>query len=104
MQAPRLSFPRGFDERIAYEAEQKGYWGQVSVHLPSGIQYSVTFYDPVTLSQNLKIVEEGGGVCIGEPGLIVVPSVTLKFMQEAVSELLQEGFFEHLVPLQPEGE
>jgi len=54
MYIPQLSFPHGFDEKIASEAEQKGYWGQVTVRLPSGRQYSVCFYDPVTLSQNLK--------------------------------------------------
>jgi hypothetical protein len=100
MDVPKLSFPRGFDERIAYDAEQKGYWCQVLVQLPSGRQYSVTFYDPVTISQNMKVVEEGGGACIGEPGLIVVPSVTLHFMQEAANQLFEEGYFEHLIPFQ----
>jgi len=100
MDIPQLSFPHGFDEKIASEAEQKGYCGQVTVRLPSGRQYSVCFYDPVTLSQNLKIVEEGGGVCVGEPGLVVVPSVMLHSMQEAAKQLFQEGYFDHLIARQ----
>jgi hypothetical protein len=31
------------------------------------------FYDVVRLSQDLEAVQESGGVCIGEPGMIVVP-------------------------------
>jgi hypothetical protein len=99
MNIPQISFPHGLDEKIAFEAEQKGYWGRVTVRLSSGREHSVCFYDPVTLSQNLKIVEENGGVCIGEPGLIVIPSVTLHYMQEAVNQLFDEGYFEYLSPL-----
>jgi len=28
MDIPQLSFPHGFDEKIASEAEQKGYWAK----------------------------------------------------------------------------
>ncbi len=99
MGSPILLFP-GFSERDIAEAEMKGYSGHVVVHLPTGPQYTVTFYDPVTLVQNLKVAQESGEVCIGEPGLIVVPSVTLHYMEAAVNQLSQEGYFGHLIPLQ----
>jgi hypothetical protein len=60
MDEPSLSFPNGFDEHIEYEAEQKGYWSRVAVRVPTGAQYTVHFYDPITLSQNLKVVQEAG--------------------------------------------
>jgi hypothetical protein len=100
MDAPELLFPRGLDQRIEYEAEMKGYWAGVTVRLPSGRLYSACFYETVNFSQNLKIVEEGGGVCIGESGLIVIPKVTPHYMREAVKRLFQEGYFDHFVQLQ----
>ena len=48
-----LLFSFEFDERAAYEVEQKGWLEQVSVGLPDGRVISVCFYDPVRLAQEL---------------------------------------------------
>jgi hypothetical protein len=95
---PRLSFPDGYDESF-YEHEQRGYLDYVTVHLPNDRQFQVCFYDPKRLSQELEIRRKAGVVCVAEPGLIVIPRITLEYMQEAVNRLFNEGYFEHLVPL-----
>ena len=102
MQLPRLIFTNGFDPQTdAFEAEQRGYCDNVVVELPNGCQYRVVFFDPIRLGQSLKVQQELGKVCVGEPGLIVVPSVTLQYMQRAVEELFGDGYFESLTPLVP---
>jgi hypothetical protein len=99
MIAPTLSFTYGFSDRDAFEAEERGYCGHVVVQLPTGAKFGVCFYDPVRLAQDLERAQESGDVCLAEPGLIVVPSVTLQFMERSVEQLFKGGFFNHLVPL-----
>ena len=96
---PRLLFEGGFSDEDAFWMEKKGFC-QCVVELPSGAQFGVSFYDPVTLAQDLEILQrKSGEVCVAPPGLIVVPSVTRSDMQAAVNQLLISGFFEHMVPL-----
>lgn len=97
---PTLSFPYGFDERDAVESEQRGYFGQAIVELPSGARVKVCFYEPIRLNQDLETVQKSGEVCIGEPGLIIIPSVTLENMQRAIEQLFLEGYFDSFVPLE----
>jgi hypothetical protein len=99
MSGPTLSFTHGFDERVAFEAELKGYYANAVVQLPTGKSFKVCFYDPVRLAQDLERGQESGEVCIAEPGLIVVPRVTLHYMERAVARLFKEGYFEYLTPL-----
>ena len=99
MNRPRLSFPQGFDERDAVESEQRGYFGLAIVELPNGARVNVCFYDPVRLSQDLETVQESGDACIAEPGLIVIPSVTLEYMERAVQQLYAKGYFDGLTPI-----
>ncbi len=37
-----------------------------------------------------------GKICIGEPGLILIPKVTVENMRAAVKELYRSGYFERL--------
>ena len=99
MGSPVLAFPLGFDERVAFETEQRGVCDVVLVGLPNGTRVQVGFYDPVRLAQNLASRQEAGEAWIALPGMIVIPSVTLKFMQRAVTELFQQGFFDVLRPI-----
>src|SRR5262249_47376669 len=55
-------FPDGFNARDAAESDQRGYFGQAIVELPSGARVKVCFYDPVRLAQDLETVQESGGV------------------------------------------
>jgi hypothetical protein len=100
MDRPTLFFPYGFDERIAAESEQRGYFGQAIVELPNNARVKVCFYDPIRLTQDLENALESGEFCVAEPGLIVIPSVTLEHMQHAIEQLYSEGYFDSFVPLE----
>lgn len=91
---PQVIFPDGFDERAAFEAPLKG-WLHAHVELENGSCYAVHFSDPVRLQQDLEENIRTGEPCFAEPGLIVLPEVTVEAVQEAVRSLCERGFFEH---------
>jgi hypothetical protein len=93
---PRLVFKYPFDEAAAYDAEARGYLSYASVELSEGTRYPVVFYDPVRLQQDLEVEVGEGRPFIAEPGLIIVPEVTLARMQAAVEGLCRTGFFDAL--------
>ncbi|MEZ4362800.1 MAG: hypothetical protein R3B48_21595 [Kofleriaceae bacterium] len=65
-----------------------------------GKLYPVVFYDCVRLAQDLEYEVSVGRMCIAEPGLSVLPAVTLANMELAVHKLEDEGVFANLVPSQ----
>ena len=89
-----LVFEFEFDEKTAFEAEARGYWGHSKVRLEDGSLCPVVFYDPVRLAQDLEEESLQGRPFLAEKGLIVVKDVTLANMRRAVEELNKEGFFE----------
>ena len=96
---PRLIFKEEFDDRFAFEVAQKGWCGIAVVELPNGDRREVFFYDPVRLAQDLEVGMRSGEPFIAEPGLIVIPEVTLTYMNEAVNRLFDKGYFESLTPI-----
>lgn len=100
---PKLIFTAEFNERAAFEAEARGYWGHSVVELPEGPRVAVCFYDAVRLSQDLETVQEAGEVCIAEPGLIVLPKVTRDYMERAVKQLYEQGYFRRLLNIRKNG-
>jgi hypothetical protein len=92
-----LVFPIGFTNRDASEAASRGYLSHVLVEV-GDLLYPVFFYDPVRLRQDLEAYVENDSPFLAEPGMIVVPDVTLDAMKVAVERLQKEGFFEHLKP------
>jgi len=88
-------FKEEFDERLAFEVSQKGWCGIAMVELPEGGRVDVFFYSPERLAQDLEMDTKAGHPYIAEPGLIVVPEVTLANMHAAVDQLYEQGFFEH---------
>ena len=93
---PKLVFRYPFDEAAAYDAEARGYLAYASVELSDGNRYPVVFYDPVRLQQDLEVEMSQGRAFIADPGMIVVPEVTMARMQDAVERLFQMGFFDSL--------
>lgn len=89
---PRLILHDSFDERAALEATMKGWFG-AEVELEGGLRYAVHFFDPVRLQQELEMKVELGRPYFSEPGLIVLPEVTVEAAQAAVESLWREGFF-----------
>jgi hypothetical protein len=55
------------------------------------------------LAQDLERGQEFGEVCIARPGLIVIPRVNLHYMEQAVATLFKDGYFDRILPLQPDG-
>src|SRR5579871_744585 len=93
---PQLIFSIDFDDRIAWEVEQKGFVEHVRIELPDKRVATVCFWDPTRLAQDLDNDIKRGQACIGEPGLIVIPRVTVENMKAAVNELYTNGYFERL--------
>jgi hypothetical protein len=96
---PRLLFEQPLDDRLAFEMEQKGWCGIGIVELPSRARIRVFFYDPVRLAQDLETDLKLGRPCIAELGMIVIPRVTLEYMERSVRILYETGYFNGLVPL-----
>ena len=94
---PELVFEAPFDE---LDARDRGYVSHASVRVAAGATYRVYFYDPDRLSQDLEYEVSIGRMCIAEPGLIVLPEITLENMQTAVRRLYAEGYFDGLRPLE----
>jgi len=101
--SPLLTFTEEFNEILAHEVEQKGWCGIGIVELPSGDRINVFFYDPVRLAQDLASDTQSGDAFIAEPGLIIVPKVTLAYMEGAVKKLFEKGYFKNLLPISKGG-
>jgi hypothetical protein len=93
--SPRVILPAGFDERAAVETPLKG-WLSAQVELDDGCRYAVYFSDPIRLQQDMDDAVQNGRPCFAEPGLIIVPEVTVQSIQDAVQFLWQQGFFASL--------
>jgi hypothetical protein len=93
---PKLVFKYPFDEAAAYEADARGYLAYAVVELSDGARYPIVFYDPIRLQDDLEVEIGEGRPFIAEPGMIVVPEVTLARMQDAVDRLFRSGFFHSL--------
>lgn len=100
-EVPTLEFPYGFDERIQFDAEQRGLYYLAIVRLPGGERVQVGFYDPLRIAQDLEREGRRKGSCVAIPGMIVIPNVTREYMESAVQELWRGEFFDHLMRLQP---
>lgn len=94
-----IHYPDWFDERAELEVEAKGWLVGVIVQLADGSRYTVSFYDPVRLRQDLEAETTQGRPYIAEPGLIIVPEVTVRVIQQAIQLLVVDGYFQHLKPL-----
>src|SRR5215470_20089168 len=92
---PRVLWPAGFDERAFVETPLKG-WLSATVELDDGCRYAVYFSDPMRLQQDLDEAVQHGKPCFAEPGLIIVPEVTVQTIQDAVQFLWKQGFFASL--------
>jgi len=97
---PKLIFKYGFDEYDQADVRNRGYLEHVQVLLKDTHLYSVTFYAPVRLGQELEDKGKFGDKFIAEPGMIVIPEITLDNMQAAINKLEKRGFFNHLVSLE----
>lgn len=94
-----IHYPEDFDERAAWEANNKGWLAGVVVELDDGSLYPLFFYDPVRLRQDLECEAGQGRPYLAEPGLIILPEVTPEAINRAVHDLARDGYFTHLQSL-----
>jgi hypothetical protein len=85
-----LNLPDGYDEYDWRDVEAKG-WLESAKVWRDGREYSVAFYDPVRLAQEVASDLSRGRYFSAER-LLVVPSVTVENMADAVSKA-PPGFF-----------
>lgn len=95
---PKLIFPSGFDERSREEMPLRGYLSNALVELQDGSCYPVEFIDPVRLAQEVQDYVRLNIPCYAEPGLIILPEVTLEHIEKAVQHLYDRGFFASFRP------
>lgn len=98
----KLVFVRDFSEREAAEARDRGYLSHVLVEIDGSRLYPVVFYDPVRLQQDVDESARHGRPFVADPGMIVLPDVTIEAMQQAVQQLCQEGYFDYLAAIDRE--
>ena len=98
----RLVFAQGISEQTLFEAQSRGYLSHVMVELDGSRVFAVFFYDAIRLQQDLQESAKHDRPFVADPGMIVLPELTLDAMESAVQRLCQEGYFEHLVELSPE--
>jgi hypothetical protein len=89
----RVVWPKGFDERAAFELPYKG-WLRVNVESENGCRFSLYFTDPVRLQQELDEAVSIGRPYFAEPGLIILPEVTVEAITDAVQFLWDQDYFE----------
>ena len=94
---PQLILPEGFGERTASEIRQKG-WFEASVKTKDGIRYTISFFDPVRMRQELEDNVRNDEPCLAEPNLIIVPELTIEALQSAIEHLWNKGSFRYFVP------
>ena len=90
----KLIFVNGLPERLLDEAPDRGCY-RATIELANGDRFAVEYYDPVRLSQEVDdLLSQGRHVAYA--GVVVIPEVTLKNMEDALERLVEEGFFAQL--------
>jgi hypothetical protein len=77
-----------------------GYRGDAVVELAEGEAFPVFFYEPDAVREELDgRLKSGFSQFVAEPGLVVIPEITLTNMKSSVLELVEIGYFDHLRPV-----
>jgi len=90
---PKLHFREPFEDRVAFEVPQKGWYDGLTVELEGGRRIPLFFYDPIRLAQDLAADTAQGEPFVAEHFMVVVPEVTEEAMRTAVSILHRKGWF-----------
>jgi hypothetical protein len=91
----QILWPAGFDAQAQFELPYKG-WLSVCAKLENGHRYTLSFIDPTRLQQELEDSVQEGKPYFAEPGLIILPEVTVEAVEDAVQTLQKQGFFAYL--------
>jgi hypothetical protein len=94
-----IEWPDRFDDRAEVEMTWKGHLSGIIVRLADGTRYEVNLITAHRLTQELELSTKQGEPYFAEPGLIVLPEITLPAVRTVVKRLADEGFFQRLKPL-----
>ena len=93
---PRLVFADDVAER---DMAPHGYRGDVIVEFADGESFPVYFYEPDAIREELDARRKSGfGQLVAEPGLVVIPEITLAGMKSSVLELIEVGYCTQMRP------
>lgn len=84
--------------RAEYEAVDKGYRNDVFVKIQEDY-FNVRVYDIVRLKQDFESEVEEYGYYSADPNLVLVTEVTTDNVLKIISQLYEEGYFNHLKPV-----
>jgi hypothetical protein len=94
---PRLVLTYDVDDR---DLAPHGYRGDVVVEFADGGAFPLYFYEPDAVREELDArLRSRLGQFVAEPGLVVIPEITLARMKSSVLELIEVGYFNHLRPV-----
>ncbi len=94
---PQIIWDRELDEYSCGEMQARGY-ARLDIAATEAVTYSLYFSDPVRLQQDLEVLVADGYPCFDEPGLVVIPEITVENIEKAVAFLWSRDFFSHLQP------
>src|SRR4051812_22137387 len=87
---PNITFPEGFDERAEAEMQLKG-WIIVYVEIEPDRKVELYVSDMVRLKQDIEDALRNGEPCFTQPGLVVVPEVTVPNIKRALDFLWEQN-------------
>ena len=87
----KIVFPKDFDERAEFEAEQRGVLANLTVQENAATSWRVSFYTPERLALELGLAAKSGEPYLGEPGMIIVPNIQCETLLEIVTALFCKG-------------
>ena len=90
-----LNLPEGF-ETFAWEVESKGWLQGANIEVLGKI-YSITFYDPTRLAQDIES-EIATRVAFFERNCVVIPAVTRPNIEAAIELIVSTGRYVDLTP------
>ncbi len=71
----------------------KGWLDHVIVETEDGRTFTLSFYDPIRLAQDLEEEVKLGRAGITDKGLMVVPEVTKQNIENAIRQAETDGYF-----------
>lgn len=78
----------------------QGYRGDVVVKFADGKSFPLFFFEPTAVKEDLDgQITSGLGGFVAEPGLVVIPEISVANMKSAVSQLIEIDYFAHLRPV-----
>lgn len=95
-----IKYPEGYieDSYFQFEVEAKGYLQNVILRFLNR-DYKLIFYDPIRLGQDI-LEELKIGKSFFASNLIVVESVNIEHINDAIMDMIRNGDVIHLLPVE----